>query len=86
MKDLESEIFFCKNKIQDTVNQITVCERQQREDHLRAHDIQTVIDRLFKEREELNSRMHHLTKSYDHAVSDISRERAQLESHHKRHT
>jgi hypothetical protein len=39
-----------------------------------------------KEREELNSKMHHLTKSFDHAVNDISRERAQLESHNKRHT
>jgi predicted nuclease with TOPRIM domain len=86
MKDLESDIFVCKNKIQDTINQIGVCEQQQREDHHRAHDIQSIIDRLFKEREELNNRMHHLTKNYDHAVSDVSKERAQLESHHKRHT
>jgi hypothetical protein len=45
-----------------------------------------IIERLMRERDDLMAKLQHLNHTYDQTVSEISRERAQLESHNRRHT
>ena len=61
-------------------------ERQNHVENHSIHDIHLIIERLVRERDELMNKLQHLNLTYDQTVAEISRERAQLESHNKRHT
>lgn len=44
-----------------------------------------MLHKLQAERDDLHHKLNNLSDTYDHAVHDISRERAQIEAHNRRH-
>lgn len=86
MKELEREINVSKLKIDDIQRQLPALERQNNVENHSIHEIHLIIERLVRERDELMNKLQHLNLTYDQTVAEISRERAQLESHNKRHT
>ena len=75
-----------QERIQDLNDQIAKLQRQENEDSHTLHDLDLVIVRLNRERDELMGKLDSLNRNYDNTVAEISRERAQLESHNKRHS
>jgi len=66
--------------------QINYLSRQELADNHQKHDIQLIIDRLALERDDLRNKLEQLNRTYDNCVMEISRERAQMDSHNKHHT
>ena len=63
-------------------------ERLQRNclgDDAQNHDIKIIIDRLTAERNDLMSKLDQLNRTYDNCVSEITRERGQMDSHNRHH-
>ena len=54
-------------------------------DNDQIEDVRRVIDKLTNERDELQSKLEHLNRTYDNCVQEISRERAQMQGHNRHH-
>jgi arsenate reductase-like glutaredoxin family protein len=48
-------------------------------------ELQQILSQLIVERNDLLSRLEHLTRKYDECVRDISNDRADMERHNKQH-
>ena len=55
------------------------------QDDAQNHDVQLIIDRLTSERNDLISKLDQLNRTYDNCVSEITRERGQMDSHNRHH-
>lgn len=48
-------------------------------------EVNALVDRLRKERDELSFKLENLNYSYDRAVTELARERSQIETKNSRH-
>ena len=55
------------------------------QDDAQNRDVQTIIDRLTVERNDLMAKLDQLNRTYDNCVSEITRERGQMDSHNRHH-
>lgn len=85
MNNIEREISLCKEKIERVNSQIKSASRKLTDDDRSNQDIQIIINRLYRERDELQEKLGKLGETYNNAVAELSRERQALEAHNKRH-
>ena len=82
---LEDEQYRAKARIGDCEGEIGVLNRQLLQDNAQIEDIQRVVERLTDERNELQHKLESLNRTYDNCVTEITREKSQMEGHNRHH-
>ena len=85
VQELEEQQRHGHDRVQTMNAEIDRLQRDCLRDDAQNHDVQTVIDRLTAERNDLMSKLDQLNRTYDNCVTEISRERAQMDSHNRHH-
>lgn len=85
VKALEQELFRGHERIQQINEEIERLKRQEASDNSQVHDINLINTRLRAERDDLLQKMQHLNRTYDNCVTEITRERQQMDIHNKHH-
>lgn len=69
-----------------TERELDLFARRASDESREVNEVHAIVSRLQRERDDLMAKLETLNRNYDSTVVEISRERAQLESHNKRHT
>jgi chromosome segregation ATPase len=85
MRDIESRKHQAHERAGSIERQIMAVELDIKHHHQRLPDLSRHLDGLKDERDALLDKLQNLNSTYEHAVKDISRERAQMEAHNRRH-
>ena len=84
-KQLEGEQYHAHEKINDLERQISALGHTGHEDDTQIDSVKRIIDKLADERDDLHNKLEQLNHAYENCVSEISRERAQMQGHNRHH-
>ena len=85
IQDIEKEHYFTTEKIKQANNAVEQIKLEMMDLSSDKSELQKILSQLIVERNDLLSRLEHLTRKYDECVRDISHDRADMDRHNKQH-